>query len=256
MLKATDKSSAHEAKVPGSIAELGAMLASRPYARRGVPMSTHVIRIMLVDDHEMIREGLRLLLRNSPDIAVVGEAAGGDAAVDLAKRLLPEVVVLDLDMPGGDGLCALRHLARDVPDVRTLILTMYPEQDRMLPLLESGARGYLTKDAASSELVEAIRVVAAGDVYVRPSAARLLAAAVVPRGGVRSPRGQLQSLSQREADILKLVAEGYSGVEIAKRLRISSKTVAAYKQRIQEKLGLDHRTEYVRFAIEAGVLGR
>lgn len=255
MLTRTATGSVQDGKVPESIAEVGAMMAARPYARRGVPMSTQVIRVILVDDHEMVREGLRLLLRASPDIAVVGEAAGGPAGVALARRLLPDLVILDLDMPDGDGLSALRELSDTAPDIRVLVLTMYAEQDRMLPLLEAGARGYLTKEAASSDLVEAIRVVAAGDVYVRPTAARLLAAAVVPRNTARTARGRFQSLSQREGYILRLVAEGYSGVEIAKQLRISGKTVAAYKQRIQEKLGLDHRTEYVRFALEAGVLG-
>lgn len=243
-----------ERRPQGALVELGARLAARPYARRGVPMSTETIRIILADDHEMVREGLRLLLRAAPDIAVVGEAENGAAALALARRVVPDIVVLDLDMPGGDGLTTLRELGQTLPTVRVLILTMYAEQERLLPLLEAGARGYLTKEAASQDLVEAIRVVAAGDIYVRPTAARLLAAAVVPQRAARTATGQFHALSEREQTILRLVAQGYSGAEIARQLRISSKTVAAYKQRIEEKLGLEHRTDYVRFAIQAGIL--
>ena len=238
------------------LAQLGASLASRPYARRGIAMSNETIRVILVDDHAMVREGLRLLLRTAPDISVIGEAENGKSAVDLARRLTPDLMVLDLDMPGGDGLSSVRELKQALPTVQVLILTVHSEQGRLLPLLEAGARGYLTKEAASSDLVEAIRVVASGEVYVRPAAARLLAAAVVPDHAAESARSRFQILSDREQTILRMVAEGYSGAEIARQLGISTKTVDAYKRRVQEKLGLEHRTDYVRFAIEAGILGR
>jgi DNA-binding NarL/FixJ family response regulator len=243
------------ARAPAELAELGATLAARPYARRGVPMSDEIIRVVLVDDHAMVREGLRLLLRAAPDIAVVGDAEDGVAAVALARRVTPDVVVLDLDMPGGNGSSALRELARVLPGVRVLILTVHAEHEHLLALLEAGARGYLTKEAASRDLVEAIRVVAAGEIYVRPSAARLLAAAIVPQRAAETAHSRFQTLSERERTTLKLVAQGYSGAEIARQLGISSKTVDAYKRRVQEKLGLEHRTDYVRFAIEAGILG-
>jgi DNA-binding NarL/FixJ family response regulator len=218
-------------------------------------MSNETIRIILVDDHAMVREGLRLLLRAAPDIAVVGEAGDGIAAVALAGRVSPDIAVLDLDMPEGDGMSALRELTRAHPSVRVLILTVHAEHERLLPLLDAGARGYLTKEAASRDLVDAIRVVASGEVYVRPAAARLLAAAVIPKHAAKTARGRFQGLSEREQTVLTLVAQGYSGAEIARQLGISSKTVDAYKRRIQEKLGLEHRTDYVRFAIEAGILG-
>jgi two-component system response regulator NreC len=226
---------------PSDLAQLGADLASRPYARRGVAMSNETIRVLLVDDHAMVREGLRLLLRTASDISVIGEADNGVSAVAAARRLSPDIVVLDLDMPGGDGVSAVRELKQSLPSVRVLILTVHPEHERLLPL--------------SRDLVEAIRVVAAGEVYVRPAAARLLAAAVVPEQAARSARGRFQVLSDREQTILRLVAEGYSGAEIARQLGISTKTVDAYKRRVQEKLSLEHRTDYVRFAIEAGILG-
>jgi two-component system, NarL family, response regulator NreC len=238
------------------LAQLGATLAGRPYARRGVPMSNLTVRVVLVDDHAMVREGLRLLLRTAPDIVVVGESDNGVAALTLAHRVSPDVMVLDLEMPGGDGISALHDIVETLPGLRVLILTMHEEDDRLLALLEAGARGYLTKDAASRDLVEAIRVVAAGEVYVRPMAARLLAAAVVPRRAAETARSRFQTLSEREQTILRHVAQGYSGAEIARQLGISTKTVDAYKRRVQEKLGLGHRTDYVRFAIEAGILSR
>jgi DNA-binding NarL/FixJ family response regulator len=233
---------------------MGASLASRPYARRGISMSNETIRVILVDDHAMVREGLRLLLGSPPDIAVVGEAEGGRGAVALAQRVVPDIVVLDLDMPEGDGMAALRELRATLPQIRVLVLTVHAEHERLLPLLDAGARGYLTKEAASSELVEAIRVVAAGEIYVRPSAARLLAAAIVPQRAHKSARGRFEMLSDREQTVLRLVARGYSGAEIARQLGISTKTIDAYKHRVQEKLGLRHRTDYVQFAIDAGIL--
>ena len=151
-------------------------------------------------------------------------------------------------------MTALRGLAQALPSVRVLILTVHAEQERLIPLLEAGARGYLTKEAASQDLVEAIRVVAAGEIYVRPVTARLLAAAVVPHHTAKTARDRFQTLSEREQTTLQLVAEGYSGAEIARQLGISTKTIDAYKHRVQEKLGLEHRTDYVRFAIEAGIL--
>jgi two-component system response regulator NreC len=238
----------------GDLAQLGADMASKPYARRGVAMGNETIRVLLVDDHAMVREGLRLLLRTAPDLDVIGEAENGVAAVASARRLVPDVVVLDPDMPDGDGVTAVRELKQSLPQVRVLILTMHPEHERLLPLLEAGARGYLTKEAASRDLVEAIRVVATGEGYVRPAAARLLASAVIPEHTARMARSRFQILSDREQTTLTLLAEGYSGAEIARKLGISTKTVDAYKRRVQEKLGLEHRTDYVRFALEAGIL--
>ena len=238
------------------LAQLAADLAARPYARRGVPSSNDRIRVMLVDDHAMVREGLRVLLRPAHDITVVGEAENGIEAVAMARRLIPDIIVLDLDMPGGHGAVALRELGETLPQVKVLILTVHAEREQLLPLLEAGAKGYLTKTAASHDLLEAIRVVATGEIYVLPSAARLLAAAVVPERTADTAHSRFRTLSDREQTILRMVAQGYSGAEVARQLKISSKTVDAYKRRVQEKLGLEHRTDYVRFAIEAGILGR
>jgi DNA-binding NarL/FixJ family response regulator len=240
-----------------SLAEVSATLAARPYARRGVTPSGDTVRVMLVDDHAIVRAGLKAFLHRIPDIDVVAEATSGEDAVALATRLRPDVVVMDLNMERGDGLTATQVLAEQAPEVRVLILTMHTERERLLPLLQAGARGYLAKDAADRELVDAIRAVAGGEVYVRPSVARLLATEVAPVVDPEDgPRARFARLSEREQSVLRMVAEGYSGPEIGERLGITAKTVDTYKQRIDEKLGVAHRTEYVRFALDAGLLER
>jgi DNA-binding NarL/FixJ family response regulator len=220
------------------------------------PPHNEKIRVILADDHGLMREGLRLLLQMVPDIDIVGEAESGVSLLPLARRLAPDVVILDLEMPGGNGTVALRELGQTLPEVRVLVLTMYAERERLLPLLQAGAHGYLTKEAASRDLVDAVRVVAAGEIYVRPITARQLATAVVPQCATETAGTRFRTLSQREQRVVRSVAEGYSGAEIARQLGISTKTVNAYKHRIQDKIGLGHRTDYVRFAIEAGILGR
>jgi DNA-binding NarL/FixJ family response regulator len=240
-----------------SLASLGAALAERPYARRGVGQSAATIRIILVDDHTVVRQGLHALLRTAPDIVVVGEADSGPAAVKLAAQVAPDVVVMDLDMPGGDGATATRTLAATATPPKVLILTMHAEDEYLIELLQHGARGFLTKEAADRELVDAIRVVAAGDVYVRPTVARLLAARLNParhRTPADEMREQFETLSDRERTVLRLIATGYNGPEIGEQLGITAKTVDTYKQRIHEKVGLAHRTDYVRFAATIGLL--
>jgi DNA-binding NarL/FixJ family response regulator len=237
------------------LARLDALVGKASYIRRGTTVSEETIRVFLADDHEMFREGVKALLRTAPDIEVVGEADDGALAIASAQRLRPAVLVLDLNMPGTDGASALRQARQSLPFVRVLILTMHAEDEHLLPLLEAGAHGYLSKAAASRDLVEAIRVVASGEVYVRPVAARMLARAVVPHMRPESARARYRALSDREQTVLRQVSLGYSGVEIARELGLSTKTVDAYKHRIGEKLGFTHRTEYVRFAVEAGILG-
>jgi two-component system response regulator NreC len=239
----------------GTLAEVGRDLAARPYARRGVPARIDPIRVMLVDDHQLVRAGFKSVLHASADITVVGEAAGGEEAVALATRMHPEVVVMDLEMPEGDGLTATRRLLEVAPDVHVLIVTMYEEREKLLGALKAGARGYLSKSAAERELGEAIRVVASGDVYVRPAVARALADSTEPSPHLRSDaRARLARLSDREQTVVVLTARGFNGPEIGRQLGITAKTVDTYKQRIEEKLGLAHRSEYVRFALEADLL--
>jgi DNA-binding NarL/FixJ family response regulator len=239
----------------GTPADVSAALLAQSHMHRGAPVGADRITVLLADDHTLFREGLRVLLRSAPEIEVVGEAENGDRAVAVAARVVPDVVVLDLDMPGSDGAAALRGLRTSAPSARVLVLTVYPEHASLLPVLKLGARGYLTKDAAVRELVDAIRVVAAGEVYVRPSAARALATAVASPAHEPAARASFDVLSDREQSTLRGVASGYSGVEIARELGVSSKTVDAYKRRIRDKLGLVHRSDFVRFAVEAGLLG-
>lgn len=240
----------------GTLSEVGRDLASRPYARRGVPARIMPIRVVLVDDHSLVRAGVKSLLHACSDICVVGEAAGGQEAVALAVRVRPDVVLMDLDMPTGDGLTATRMLHVAAPEVRVLIVSMYTEQEKLLPLLTAGARGYLCKSAVERELAEAIRVVASGDVYVRPAVAHALASLTMERPQPRvDARARLERLSRREQSVVALTAEGFNGPEIGRQLGITAKTVDTYKQRIAEKLGLSHRSDYVRFALEAELLG-
>lgn len=234
--------------------EMAAGLAARPYASRGVSTRDVPVRVLLVDDHAMLRAGIRSLLSATPDIHVIGEASNGVEALRQVARMSPEVVVMDLDMPGGNGLDATRELAAIPGAPRVLILSVHEEEDYLLPLLEAGAAGYLAKDASEAELVEAIRVVAAGDVYVRPRVARMLAVSCRRRARPDEQQRRFALLSHREQSVVRMIAEGYNGPEIGTRLGISTKTVDTYKHRIEEKLGVVHRTDYVRFAVGLGLL--
>ena len=244
------------AEVPrGTISEIGRELLARPYARRGVPARAEPIRVLLVDDHNLVRAGVKLVLRAFPEICVVGEAANGEQALTMALRLHPDIIVMDLDMPDGDGLSATRTLRQALPEVGVLIVTMHSEEEKLLPLLTAGARGYLSKSAVERELGEAIRVVASGEVYVRPAVSHALAQSREPSARNRTDaRSRMALLSKREQTVLTLTARGYNGPEIGEQLGITAKTVDTYKQRIEDKLGVSHRSEYVRLALEAEVL--
>ena len=240
-----------------SLTSLGAALADRPYSRRGIGRSGDIIRVLVVDDHVMFREGLKALLRNASDVVVADEASNGEESLRAIERSAPDVVLMDLDMPGGDGASATAAIAALDHPPRVLILSMHSEEEHLIPLLKSGASGFLSKDAAASELVDAIRTVAAGEIYVRPRVARLLAADMRlthQRTAGEEARAKLAALSERERAVLLHVAQGYNGPEIGKVLGITAKTVDTYKQRIGAKLGLVHRAEYVRFALTAGLI--
>ena len=213
---------------------------------------TDKIRVMLADDHAILRSGLRALLNAEPDIEVVGEAADGQEAVALAERLRPDVVVMDIAMPRLDGLQATRQIAARLPQTRVLALTMHAEEQYLLQVLEAGGAGYVLKRSADDELLEAIRIVRRGEVYLYPSAAKMLLEAY--RRSDRSGESREHALTEREEEVLKLTAEGYSNTEIAGRIYLSPKTVDTYRQRIMEKLGLHHRAELVRYALDRGLL--
>ena len=238
--------------------EAAAMASQSRYARRGVPISDTTIRVLLVDDHAILRGALRALLKSAPDIQVVAEAADGKEAVAVAQRCAPDVVVMDLDMPGGDGATATRALFQSESPPKVLILTMHTEEERLVPLLKDGAHGFLSKDCADCDLIDAIRVVARGEFFVRPAVARILALNAIAHrrpAAIDEDRRKLDLLSVRERSVLQHVAEGYSGVEIGRMLGITPKSIDTYKNRISEKLGFTHRTDYVRFALRLGLIG-
>ncbi len=210
------------------------------------------IRILLVDDHGVLRAGLRALLDGEADMEVVGEAGSGEEGLEKVGELNPDIVVMDLSMPGIGGLEATGRIAELEQDTRVLVLTMHAEDEYLLPVLEAGGSGYVRKTSADEDLVRAIRTVARGEVFLYPSAAKLLL-----RGYKEKEEGgedPLEALSDRERDVLGMTAEGFSSREIGEKLFISPKTVDTYRSRIMKKLNLTHRSELVRFALETGLL--
>jgi DNA-binding NarL/FixJ family response regulator len=211
------------------------------------------IRIFLADDHAVVREGLKALVDTQPDLEVIGEAADGASACEQVVRLRPDVVVLDVSMPGLSGAAAAERLRGECPQVKVLALTVHEDKSYLRQLLEAGAAGYVLKRAAAEELIRAIRAVAAGGVYLDPAMA-----GKVVGGFVRKPPGQPSSnepdLSERETAVVRLIAAGHSNKEIAGRLEISVKTVETYKARSLEKLGLHSRADLVRYCLQQGWL--
>jgi DNA-binding NarL/FixJ family response regulator len=217
-------------------------------------MTADLIRIVLADDHTVVRAGLRAVLGTAKDLSVVGEASNGREAVEMVERLKPDVLITDLSMPEMDGAAATKAIIAKQLPTKILVLTMHVEEEYLVPLLEAGASGYLVKSAADRELVAAVRAVAYGDSYVSSSASGVLIKGLRRKDPAQEERDKFESLTQRERDVLRLVAQGYSAPEIGEKLFISPKTVDTYKQRIQEKLGLGHRADYVQFALKLGLL--
>ena len=208
-------------------------------------------RILLADDHPMFRAGIKALLEAERGFTVIGEASSGDEAVDQVRKLKPDVVVMDLSMPGSGGLEATRRIRALGLDTKVLVLTVHAEEEYLVPVVDAGASGYLTKTSADTDLVEALKVVSRGEVYLPPRATTLLLQRY--RAEDEDSTG-LHSLSPREQEVLALTAEGFSSTEIGQRLFISPKTVDTYRGRIMQKLGLTHRSELVRFALRVGLL--
>jgi DNA-binding NarL/FixJ family response regulator len=208
--------------------------------------------ILLVDDHAMFRAGIKALLESESGMEVLGEASTGDEGVDQVRVLKPNVVVMDLSMPGSSGLEATRRIAALGLDTKVLVLTVHAEEEYLVPVLEAGASGYLTKTSADRDLIDAIKIVARGEVYLPPKATKLLLQRY--KANEAEQGTGLHDLSSREQEVLALTAEGYSSREIGKKLFISPKTVDTYRARIMDKLGLNHRSELVRFALKVGLL--
>jgi DNA-binding NarL/FixJ family response regulator len=217
-------------------------------------MRGDVIRVLLADDHAVVRAGIKSVLVGARDIEVVGEARSGKEAVAAAEQLKPDVVIMDLSMPELDGTSATKEIVSRTPGSRVLVLTMHREEEYLVPVIEAGASGYLMKSDADRELVTAVRAVAHGDAYVRPAAARLLAKRMMATDPLQADRARYERLTERERAVLRLTGQGFSAPEIGARLSISPKTVDTYKQRIHEKLNIGHRSQYVQFALKLGLL--
>jgi len=215
-------------------------------------MDDRKVRVLLADDHALFRSGLRALLELEDGFEVVGEAGSGLEAVEKALALRPDIVLMDLSMPEMNGLEATRRISALDIRVNVLVLTVHAEEEYLVPVVEAGGSGYLTKASADRDLVEALRKVARGEVYLPEQATTLLLKQVRKSSDSNGP--SLAELSPREREVLALTAEGFSSTEIGKRLFISPKTVDTYRSRIMEKLGLNHRSELVRFALKVGLL--
>jgi len=211
------------------------------------------IRVLIADDHTLVRDGIRALLALASDIEVVGEAANGREAVDKTHELAPDVVLMDLAMPIMGGLEATRRIRKESAGTKVLALTQYDDSEYVIPAIEAGARGFVTKMAAFSELASAIQAVSSGKSYLSPSAAAALVEECQQKVG-DGEKDSYQQLTDREREVLKLVVEGYTAREIADILVVSPKTVDWYKSSLMNKLGIHNRTDLIKFAIRKGVI--
>ena len=212
------------------------------------------IRVLIVDDHTLVRDGIRALLALVADIEVVGEAANGMEAVEKARELAPDVVLMDLAMPIMGGLEATRRIRREFQGTRVLALTQYDDSEYVVSVIEAGARGFVTKMAAFSELVSAIQAVYGGDSFLSPSAAAALVEECQQKTSGEEAKDPYQQLTDREREVLKLVAEGHTAREIADILVISPKTVEWYKSNLMNKLNIHNTTDLIKFAIRKAVI--
>jgi two-component system response regulator NreC len=215
-------------------------------------MATDPITVLIVDDHTIFRSGLRLLLSAEADIEIVGEAQDGASAVEMTSDLQPNVVLMDIGMPGMSGFEATRHIKEHMADVSILVLTMHRSDEYFFQMLEAGASGYVLKGARTSELINAVRAVARGDVFLYPSMARRLLQQYLQQAG-QAPSSE-PKLTAREREILKLIADGYDNSEIAKQLVVSPSTIHSHRTNIMRKLNLNTRHDLVQYARRLGLI--
>ena len=211
------------------------------------------LRILLADDHETLRDGLKLLVGSQPDMEVVGEADNGRVAVQLAQQLLPDVAVMDVSMPELNGLQATKKLKQQCPQVKVLAMTRHTDGGYLQQLLQAGASGYVLKQSKSVELLRAIRAIAAGQTYLDPAITEKVVGGFIGGRGARGAPAET-TLTEREVEVLRLIALGYTNKEVAARLSLSVKTVEAHKARGMEKLGMKSRVDLVRYAMLQGWL--
>ena len=220
-----------------------------------MPVRTRKIRIMIADDHAILRAGLRMLIDAQADMEVVSEASDGEKAIETARETRPDVALLDLTMPRVGGMKALQKMAHECRETRVLVLTMHDDPAYLRSALAAGASGYLLKRAVDAELIAAIRAVNRGGVFIDPRLAQILVQDVLPKTGKKAePSRPVNILSPRELQVLKLVAMGYTSAQIAKQIFVSVKTIETYRSRFVDKLELRTRSDVVRFAVQMGLL--
>jgi two-component system response regulator NreC len=212
------------------------------------------IRLLLVDDHQVVRSGLRMLLSNESDVEIVGEAGTAHDAMDAVDSLLPDVVLMDIGLPDLSGIDATRAIKGAHPEVAVVALTIHEDEEYFFKMLEAGAGGYVPKRAAPEELLTAIRAAAAGEVYLYPSLAKLLVKDYLIQEHSSEAGKVLDGLTEREQEVLRYLAEGVANDGIAEALVISVKTVARHRENIMQKLRLHSRSELVRYAIRKGII--
>jgi DNA-binding NarL/FixJ family response regulator len=213
-------------------------------------------RVVLAEDHTLVRMGMRMLLETIPDMEVVGEAADGLEALHLIQQLRPDCVLMDLAMPGLNGVEAVRRSTAQFPDIPILVVSMHADEAYVHRALVAGARGYLLKGSDKEELETAVRAVCSGVTYLTPAISKTLVAALAKQSGVHEPTSPLEVLTLRQREVLRLVAEGNSSKQIAARLGLSAKTVEAHRSAIMERLGIRDLAGLVRFAVRAGLVER
>lgn len=211
-------------------------------------------RVLLADDHMVVRIGLTALIDSEPDMQVVGEAENGRQAIEKARDLLPDVIVMDISMPEMDGLEATRRIRNELPACHVLILTVHAQEKYLFPVLKAGGAGYVLKSTVDTELLDAIRTVAAGGAFLYPSATRMLLEDYLGQLHNDPTQDAYESLSEREREVIKLLALGYTANLAAEELSLSPKTVETYRTRIMQKLNLHSRTDLVRYALARGLL--
>jgi DNA-binding NarL/FixJ family response regulator len=216
-------------------------------------MSANKLRIFIAEDHETVREGLKLILNSQADMEIIGEAGDGRTAVERAKELLPDIVVMDVSMPRLNGLMATKKLKECCPRVRVVALTRHADDGYLQQLLKAGVSGYVLKQSPADELIHAIRAVANGNIYLDPAIAQKLVGSYVGKSPSKSASA-LKELSTREQDVMRMIALGYSNKEIAARLELSVKTVEVHKANGMRKLGMTSRIDIVRYAMLQGWL--